>query len=446
MGTSVNSQTGGLDNISADGIGLSQEVEARSNIMSKRIQVSDKQQTRQNSKHKFRILHVVDTLCIGGAENYVVNLANSLDENTFQTWIAYCDGKTLGIDGEALAKRVKREVGLIKFNSRKIGSLRRVHNLFYNSGIFFVLHKSIKRHKIDLVHTHLMTSAPWAWIAAKVAGVPVVYGPMAPLAPVYRLEWLLTRYTILCRILDKFVDRYIALSDFLKKDLETKRRINSKKIERIHLGVDLSNYGSYQHNDRMRAELNIDDGTLVVGVIARLSPEKGVHKALKAFPHVLTKVPEAKLLIVGDGPIRGQLEEMSKDLNISNSVIFTGFRHDVAELLKVVDVYLQVGDRPNIGTTTLEAMASAKPLIIVAQGEEERVMASETLIDGENGLIVDDIPEVIAAQIVYLLKDKETAAKMGQVSRRIVEDKFDQQNHVKMIEELYKTMIETGRV
>jgi len=392
---------------------------------------------------KFRILHVIDTLGIGGAENYVVNLANRLDKRKFQVWIAYTDGSIQGIDGEALIRRLDRNVKLVKWNPKKIGSLRSLRYLPYNIYHIATLYKIIRRYDIDLVHTHLPFSALRAWIAAKIARVPVIHNHMTIITPKRQTEWLLVKHKMLAKVVNKLVDKYIAFSQFSMHDLKTKLSVDDDKIELIYTATDLAPNGSYQKNRHLKAEFHLDDQTPVVGVIARLYPEKGVHKALRAFPHVIKDIPEARLLIIGDGPLRDHLEEMTKALGISDNVIFAGVRHDIPELLNMIDVYIQTTDNPNLGLSVLEAMASAKPLIIIAQNDEEREMAKETVIDGYNGFIVPNVPEEIASKIIWLIKNKEQANKMGQESRKLAEERFDLEKHVNQIEALYEAIIKS---
>lgn len=394
---------------------------------------------------KFRILHVLDTLGVGGAENYVVELANKLDKKKFEVWIAYTDGSLQGIDGEAMIRRLDRNVKLVKWNPKKISSLRSLRYLPYNIYHIASLYKIIRRYNIDLVHTHLPFSAIRAWIAAKAAHVPVIHNYMTIITSERQTEWLLVKHKILAKIVDKFVDKYVAFSQFFMRDLKFKLGVDESKIELIYMAVDLTQNGFYQKDKHLKTKFHLDEQVPVVGVIARLYPEKGVHKALLAWPYVIKEIPEARLLIIGDGPLRKQLEKMAEVLKVSDTVIFTGIRHDIPELLNLIDVYIQTTDRPNLGLSVLEAMGSAKPIITIVRNEEEKEMASETVIDGENGFIVPNVPEEIASKIIWLIRNKELANRMGQKSRKIAEEKFDINKHVAQIEALYETTIKKSK-
>lgn len=394
-----------------------------------------------NNRSRLRILHVIDTLAIGGAENYVVNLVNSLDKTKFEVWIAYTDGRVQGVNGEALLAKLDKNVNLVKWNPKKIGSLRSLYYFYYNIYHIISLWKIMQLYHIDLVHTHQPFSAFRAWIAAKVAGIPVVHNHMTVITPQRKTEWLLVQNKKFSKLFNNLVFKYVAFSDFLKKDLVTKLQVSDDKIELIYLGIGLEQYRISQENMNIKAEFHLDEQTPVVGVVARLYPEKGVYKIIRAFPYVVKKRSDACLLIVGDGPCRNQLQDMCKSLDISKNVIFTGARLDVPRLMGMIDIYLQTTDRPNLGLSVLEAMAMGKPIIAVAQDEAEREMASETVIDGVNGFIVPNIPEEIASKIIWLIEDKEYRNRMGKSSREIAEKKFDLKNHVLKVEALYENIM-----
>jgi glycosyltransferase involved in cell wall biosynthesis len=391
----------------------------------------------------YRILHVIDTLGIGGAENYVVSLVNKLNKEKFQVWIAYTDGRIQGIDGEALVSRLDRNVGLVKWNPKKIGSLRSLRYLPYNIYHVISLYKIIRQFDIHLVHTHLLFSAFRAWIAAKIACVPVIHNYTTIITPEVQTEWLLVKHKTLARFVDKFVNKYIAFSQSFMQDLRTKLKVNDSKIVLIYMGVDLALYNFCQTNKHFKEEMYLDERNPVVGVIARLYPEKGIYKVLNAWPYVVREIPEARLLVVGDGPLRHQLEEMTEALGISDSVIFAGVRHDIPEILNIIDIYVQTGDRPNLGLSALEAMAAGKPIITIVRNDEEREMAKENVIDGYNGFIVPNIPQEVASKIIWLIRNKKQANEMGQKSRILAEEKFNLEKHVKQVEELYESVIES---
>jgi len=407
--------------------------------MSERIQSSAKQRIEKGNKHRIRILHTVASLAIGGSERHVVTYANAINKSRFEVYVNYGvrDAKD-----EALVNKLNRDVQLIKFKHKKIGSMLSIRYLHSTLRYILFLYKIIKIHKIDIVHTHVPREGILALIAAKIAGVPTVYNPLGVPIPEYRRGWLLLKSRMFDKISDKLITRYIAVCDYIKNDLTARRKISERRVSVQYIGIDIEMYKSSQGSVKIRDEFGLSDATPVVGVVARLSPVKGVHKAIKAFPYVVKEAPGSKLLIIGDGPLRDELEQMCKTLGVSDSVIFTGFRLDVDQILQILNVYLQTSDAPSIGISTLEAMAASKPLVTVTKDDDEREMAGETISEGENGFVVPNIPERIAEKILLLLKNRTLARKQGQMSRRLVEEKFNIEKNIRGLEKLYESMID----
>jgi len=399
-----------------------------------------------SARTRLRILHVINTLSIGGAEHYVVNLANALDRKKFEVFVARSDGKNLGVNGEALDAKLHRPAMLLKLHVRRMRGWWDIATFVSYLGTVFAIVKIIKRYDIDVVHTHLMPSALLAWVAAWLCGVPSVYNLMRVFMPLDRFDWLGVRYAFIGQVYSRLVTQYVAFSQYVQDDLEAKMGINRHNIKKIYLGIDIRRYSPGSNDEHKRSLATNVNSIPVIGVIPRLAPGKGVHKALLALPYVLHNIPSARLLIVGDGPLRTQLEELCAKLCIGEHVIFAGFADDTAKVMSEIDLFLQTSDGPNIGIATLEAMAFAKPIITVAQDAKERLMASETLIDGENGFIVENESSQIAAAIVEVLRDKDLAAKMGRASRKIVEEKFDFDDHVVSMQELYERLSMSRRL
>lgn len=401
--------------------------------------------TRSDSVEKIKILHVINTLSIGGAEYYVVNLTNALDRAQFESFIVYCEGETLGVEGGALVKKLKAEQQTFKIRLRKMRDWWDFSALIYNVQAVLVVRKIIKTQNIDLVHTHLMPSALFAWIAAGSLRVPTIYNLMRVFIPLDRFDWIGVRIPVVGSVYKALVTQYVAFSQYAYDDLLTKLKVEAKRLQKIYLGIDLERHQPITHDESLdHRETRFKQP--VVGVIARLAPGKGVHKAMLAWPFVLQKVPNAKLLIVGDGPLRDELELLRLALNVADSIVFAGFVGDTAQVLQEIDLFLQVSDAPNIGLATLEAMASGKPIVTVVKDNEEKLMAIETLVDGKNGFIVDNIPEKIADSIVMLLTDRCLATKMGKFSRHIVEEKFDFKKHVVEVEKMYVRLLMESRL
>ena len=153
----------------------------------------------------------------------------------------------------------------------------------------------------------------------------------------------------------------------------------------------------------------MEPGSQIVGVVARLEPEKGHPTLLEAWPAVLRAAPDAYLLIVGEGSRRDALEAQARDLRIAHRVVFTGRRDDVPAVTAALDVAVLPSYREAQGLSILEAMALSRPVVASNVGG-----IPEMITDGENGLLVPPHdPEALAAAIVRLLRDHPFADTLG---------------------------------
>jgi len=159
----------------------------------------------------------------------------------------------------------------------------------------------------------------------------------------------------------------------------------------------------------------------VVGIVAVLRPEKDHVSLLRAARTVVDELPRARFLIIGDGPTRPQLEALCTELQLTPNVHFAGSRDDVARLLPAIDVFVLTSTSECFPISVLEAMACARPAVCSAVGG-----IPEVIKDGETGYLVPPKnPPQLAARLVNLLRDPQTARRMGTAARARVEAEFD---------------------
>lgn len=211
-------------------------------------------------------------------------------------------------------------------------------------------------------------------------------------------------------------------------DLFRRARVNQRRVAVIHGGVHPERYRAQpQAIERLRARLGLA-GRPVILTVARLVPRKGHAHVLRALPQVLRAVPEAAYLVVGDGPLAGELQQLSRQLGISESVIFAGSVPDdaIAACYGCCDVFTMPsvpvpGElAEGLGLTFLEAAAAGKPSVGTRFGG-----IPDAIVDGETGLLVEPGDDTALAQaLVRLLVDRDEAQRMGQAGRERVEAQF----------------------
>jgi glycosyltransferase involved in cell wall biosynthesis len=177
----------------------------------------------------------------------------------------------------------------------------------------------------------------------------------------------------------------------------------------------------------------MEPGSQIVGVIARLEPEKGHQTLLDAWPIVLRDVPDAYLLIVGEGSRRDFLEHRAAENRVAHRVVFAGRRDDVPAVTAALDVAVLPSHREAQGLSILEAMALSRPVVASDVGG-----IPEMIEDGVTGLLVPhDRPDALAAAIVRLLTDHGLADTIGRQAHDLVHERFCIELMVKEIEGIY---------
>ena len=228
------------------------------------------------------------------------------------------------------------------------------------------------------------------------------------------------------------MDQLIAVSKMMERKLIDEGR-TATPMRLIYNGVDLSRYDEQEPCCTLPEEYGMEPGSQIVGVVARLEPEKGHPTLLEAWPQVLRSVPDAYLLIVGEGSRREALEAQARHLRIAHRVVFTGRRDDVPAVTAALDVAVLPSYREAQGLSILEAMALSRPVVASDVGG-----IPEMITDGVTGLLVPPHDaDALAGAITRLLLDHSLADTIARAAHDMVHDRFCIQLMVDAIEAIY---------
>jgi len=229
------------------------------------------------------------------------------------------------------------------------------------------------------------------------------------------------------------MDQLIAVSKAIEHKLVDEERIQAP-VRLIYNGVDLSRYDHQEPCCTLPEEYGMEPGSQIVGVVARLEPEKGHQTLIDAWPHVLRSVPDAYLLVVGEGSLRDALEHRAAANRVAHRVVFTGRRDDIPAVTAAFDVAVLPSHREAQGLSILEAMALSRPVVASDVGG-----IPEMVEDDVTGVLVPhDQPEALAAAIVRLLTDQAFAERIAKAGHDLVHDRFCIELMVRAVEDLYE--------
>jgi len=303
------------------------------------------------------------------------------------------------------------------------------------------LYRLIRRLGPDIVHTQTSKAGVIGRLAARLAGVPVIVHtahafPFHPYLPA-PLRWA---YIAIERWAGWLADLIMVDTESVRADGLRHRIVkNPGKLVTVPMGIDLKKFSpSPQGSDNLRKTLGFQAGDLVVGTVARLVPGKGLECFLRIAARIRGARSDVRFLIVGDGPLRRDLERLAETLGLRAAVVFTGHRTDVPDLMQAMDLFVLPTLREGFGVVFAEAMAMGKAAVGSRIGPVEEVVE-----DGVTGYLVPpDDPEGFAERALELLNDGPKRRAFGEAGRRRVEKLFTEERMCETIERQYRRLLE----
>ncbi|MBU0548066.1 MAG: glycosyltransferase family 4 protein [Candidatus Omnitrophica bacterium] len=356
------------------------------------------------------ILFIANHLNVGGISSYLYTLADGLKQNGHNVYIASSGGELLdkfaavGIKHIAVPLRTKNEI------SPKI-------ILSY-----FKLKKEIRKYNIDLLHSNSRTTQVLANLLSRYSAKPHIFTCHGFFKP------RLSRRLFPC-----WGKAVIAISQQVKEHLICDFKLDGEKISVINNGIDLQNFGDFSARKKLREDLGIGN-VLLVGIVARLSDVKGHTYLFQAMQAVIKSFPSVKLLVVGEGKMKGVLVKQADDLGIKDNVLFLPQVRGAKNVLAAMDVFVMPSLQEGLGLALMEAMAQGLAVVGSAVG------GIKTLIkDKYNGLLVEPADQAaLAKAIMQLFSDERMRDNLGANARKFIADNFSKEKMIQDTEGVYR--------
>lgn len=357
---------------------------------------------------------VVTSMPVGGAETLLVNLVRRLDRRRFEPEVICL--KEPGELGEDLSSEITVYSRLLRHK--------------YDARVFWKLWRIMRRRQAAAVITVAAgDNMFWGRLAAFFARTPVVASAL------HSTGWP-DGVSRLNRMLTPITDAFIAVADEHGRFLVEEAGFPIAKVHTIYNGVDTDRFAP-RGADEVRRAVGLAEEDPVVAILAALRPEKNHELFLQGAALIVQQAPDAKFLIIGDGPRRAALEALCTKLKLDDAVQFLGNRADIPELLAAVDVLALTSHNEASPVSILEGLCSGCPVVASDVGS-----VRETVVDGETGLIVPagDV-DAYAAAVTRLLSDADYRARLGAAGRRLVIDRWSldgmTRGYEQLIERLY---------
>lgn len=293
----------------------------------------------------------------------------------------------------------------------------------------------LRSERIDVVHAHMVRAATAAVPLARLAGVPVVvqtcHGREA-----WRQGWKQNYW--LDRRIAGWSNATVAVSESTGAYLVQEKKLDPLKVKVIRNGRKLNGF----HPDparqmQSRAQLGITSDQMVIGLFGRLEEQKGHRFLIEALPSILAAVGPAKVLFVGDGALRQQLQQQVLSAGLGDCVVFTGYRGDSMELMAMCDLVV------------LPSLYEGMPLVPIEAATLEKAVVA-TAVDGTREVIVDGLtgrlvppgqPEALAQVISELLLDRDRRQVIGQRAKARARELFSLQRQLDDTAVLYEDLL-----
>lgn len=376
-----------------------------------------------STKTQHRIAHIMSWTALGGTEISQLRIAQALEGKHFNS-IFFC------LPGEHPTRKLFAEAGFKTATFEAVEPSYRHPRKFLTTSL--KLREELKRLEIDLVHCSDMNAAHYTAIAGRLARLPVISHVRNPYPNISRRDQSFL-YAV-----QKFV--------FVSRDSwkQFGYKVTPKRGTLIYDGFSINGSNMGKEEQSVREEFKIPAKTAIVGMVARVNPQKDYSTLIKAAARIVSVIPDVRFLIVGDHSDgesnRAHYEKVKQMLAASKVTpyfIFTGQRNDSQRLINAMDVAVLSSHWEGFGLVLLEASAHGKPVVATKVGGVPEIVLHE-----KTGLLSppgDD--EQMANYIVSLLRNKELAAKLGEEGRKFVETNFSEKRFTENMMNLYYEMV-----
>jgi glycosyltransferase involved in cell wall biosynthesis len=304
----------------------------------------------------------------------------------------------------------------------------RIFNLF----AIFKLRKILKNEKVEILHCHMHQSTIYGTIAAKLARVPII------LSHVHGINRTKTwRRRLINSLLLRKVSKVLTVGEATREDvLRSNPSLHHQQVVSIGNSVDYEQYANVQISKaQAKKSLGLDEASFVFGTVGRLVPTKGYSYLIDAFTEVKRTIPDAELILIGDGRLKDELAQQAKNTQYSESIHFLGRRDDITELLKGFDAFVLPSVAEGMPRALLEAMASGLPCIATDVGGIPEIVSDREFAS----LVPTANPQELAKAMIALAgMTNSERNELAERAKQRVEAKYCHERVINRLQDIYQ--------
>lgn len=363
-----------------------------------------------------KVVHIIDSLRVGGAQALLITYTKEaafrgLNTNIISLQESY--------ESPIISELESLGASVIYLSKARLWSISRFLRLFI----------SIKRGGYNIIHSHLTYANILGLICGTLLNIPVVVSMHSTLSSKRQYK----PRDLLERILLRTAKMIIAVGENVGADYQ---KIYPHQVKVLPNAVNEPSELTKKERALLRQELNIKDDDILLVAIGRLREGKGFRDLLAAFGKIHLKHPNAKLIIAGDGNLRNELLEETRDRNLLDSVKWLGVRNDVPRILAASDVYISSSHWEGLSIALLEAMSAGLAPVVTNVGD-----AMEVIVPGSGILVTPKDPGNLADAIETLLNDPALIHQMGLAAKERVRSKYSAQIWFDKLLDIYEDLM-----
>lgn len=362
----------------------------------------------------------------GGAERLAVMIATHLDRTRFES--SLCLSRWPPTASSYVDPTARSALKTVDDAGVPVVALRRRHKV--EMAAWMRLRSHLRRHQVDVLHTHKFGSNVWGTITGRLAGVPVIVAH----EHTWSYEGQPLRRALDRHVVARWATRFLAVSSEDRRRMTEVERISPDKTLYVPNGVAAA---PPTPGRTLRAELGIAPDADVIGIVAVLRPQKAHTVLLRAAAELAAEWPQLCIVLAGDGPEATALRALAAELGIAEQVRFIGSRTDVPDVLAMLDVAVCCSDFEGSPLSVMEYMAAGLPIVATTVGGIPDLITND--VDGL--LVPPRDPAALASALGRLLRDRELAERLGRHAQMRQHDEFDFAVFIRRLEAIYTELL-----